>query len=154
LGTWDVLLGSIFALVGALIFLHAMSFPNLKGGYPGPGLFPQLLGVLLFLAGLGIAIQAAVKRALPRTLPLSDFSRREKITAALVVLSIVGYIVFVDTVGFIPLAIVIMLGMMLRTGVPWGWSVVVSLGVTLAIYILFNRILHVPLPGGVLKGWL
>lgn len=154
MGTWDVLLGSIFAVVGALIFLHAISFPNLKGGYPGPGLFPQLLGVLLVFAGLGIAIQATAKRVLPRALPLSDFSRREKITAALIVLAIVGYIVFVDTVGFIPITIVIMLGMMLRTGVSWGWSIVVSVGVTVAIYILFNRILHVPLPGGVLKGWL
>ncbi|MCX7839634.1 MAG: tripartite tricarboxylate transporter TctB family protein [Anaerolineae bacterium] len=155
MANWDILFGILFALCGAWIFLQAMTFPNLKGGYPGPGLFPQILGILLVLSGLVIAINAVLKRAVPRTFPLAEFSSREKLNALLVVLAVIAYILFVDTIGFIPLTILITVGLMWRTGVALHWSVVVGVGVTLAIYILFQRILHVPLPSGILlKGWL
>lgn len=155
MANWDIFFGIAFALFGAWIFLQAMTFPNLKGGYPGPGLFPQLLGILLVLSGLGIAINATLKRALPQPRALLQPPYREKINALLVVLAVIAYILFVDTAGFIPLGLVIMIGLMLRTGVSLRWSLVVGIGVTIAIYILFNRILHVPLPSGILlKGWL
>jgi len=152
---WDIFFGIIFAILGAGIFLHAMTFPNLKGGYPGPGLFPQLLGILLVLSGVGIAINAALKRAFPHLRALFVPPHREKINALLVVLAVILYILLVDTVGFIPMAMLIMLGLMWRTGVSLRWSLVVGIGVTLGIYLLFQRILHVPLPSGILlKGWL
>lgn len=155
MSNWDILFGILFVLLGSWIFLQAMTFPNLKGGYPGPGLFPQLLGILLVLTGLGIAIHAALKRALPQPLTLLQPPYREKVNALLVVLAVIAYILFVDTVGFIPMGLVITIGLMLRTGVSLRWSLVVGIGVTIAIYVLFNRILHVPLPSGILlKGWL
>lgn len=155
MGNWDILFGIIFAIFGAWIFLQALTFPNLKGGYPGPGLFPQLLGILLVLSGLGIAVNAAIQRALPQPRALFQPPYREKINALLVVLAVIAYILLVDTVGFIPIALVIMIGLMLRTGVSLSWSLIVGIGVTIAIYVLFNRILHVPLPSGIfLKGWL
>ncbi len=154
MGTWDVLLGSIIAIAGACIFLEARTFPNLAGGYPGPGLFPQLLGVLFVLSGLGVAGNAVVKRAWAWKPPLSDHPSREKINALLVVLAVIFYILLADTLGFIPMAIIILIALMFRTGVSLRWSIVLGIGLTLAIYILFNRILHVPLPSGLLKYWL
>lgn len=152
---WDLLFGTIFALAGGWIFLQAMTFPNLKGGYPGPGLFPQLLSILLIITGLGIAINAAWRRAFPSPRALFAPPYREKINVLLVVLAIVLYILLADTVGFIPMALFITIGLMLRTGVSLRWSLVVGIGVTMAIYLLFQRILHVPLPSGILlKGWL
>lgn len=155
MSNWDILFGILFALFGGWIFLQAMTFPNLKGGYPGPGLFPQLLGILLVLTGLGLALNAALERAFPQPRTLFRPPYREKINALLVVLAVIAYILFVDTLGFIPMGLVITIGLMLRTGVSLRWSLVVGIGVTIVIYILFNRILHVPLPSGILlKGWL
>ena len=153
LRTWDVLLGGIFAIAGVFIFLQARTFPNLAGGYPGPGFFPQLLAVLLVLSGLGIAANAAVKRVRPRTLPLSDVPRREKITALLVVLAVVLYVVAADTLGFIPVVSILVIGLMLRTGVSRRSGIAVGIGVTLAIYVVFERILRVPLPSGMFGQW-
>ena len=154
MGTWDVILGGLVAIAGVFIFLQARTFPNLSGGYPGPGLFPQLLAVLLVLSGLWIAANAAVKRVRPRTLPLSDVPRREKITALLVVLAVVFYVLVADTLGFVPVVLILMIGLMLRTGVSRRWGLTVGIGVTSAIYVVFERILHIPLPSGMLGQWL
>lgn len=151
---WDVFLGLIFAVAGAYIYLEARTFPNLAGGYPGPGLFPQILGVLFILSGLGIATAAAARGGWPKQAPLSQYATREKVNALLVVLAIIFYMLFVDVLGFIPVILVILIGLMLRTGVSLRWSLVLGVSLTLAAYILFNRILKVPLPAGILRWWL
>ncbi len=154
MGTLDVLLGSILALAGAYIFLEARTFPNLRGGYPGPGLFPQILGVLFILSGLGITAEAVAKRVLPRMPTLVALRRREVVNALLVILAVVLYVLLIDKVGFIPFALLMLLGLMFSQGVSLRWSIVLGVGLTLAIYTLFNRILRVPLPPGILQGWL
>ena len=94
-----------------------------------------------------------VKRVRPRTLPLSDVPRREKITALLVVLAVVLYVVAADTLGFIPVVSILVIGLMLRTGVSRRSGIAVGIGVTLAIYVVFERILRVPLPSGMFGQW-
>jgi len=150
MGAWDALAGMLLALLGSYVFLAARTFPNLSGGYPGPGLFPQLLGILLACAGAGLVLNSLpAGRRLGRSAPVGA-SRRDTVAALIVVLAVVVFIVLVDRVGFVPLAFLILAGLMLTLGVPARWSVPLGVALTLLLYLLFARLLRVPLPSGLL----
>lgn len=148
MGAWDALAGVLLALLGSYVFLAARMFPNLAGGYPGPGLFPQLLGIVLAFSGAGLVVNGVLTGTLFRRAPLIRASTREKTSALLVVLAVVFYILMVERLGFASVALLILAGLMLRLGVPTRWSVVLGLGLTLLLYVLFGWLLRVPLPGG------
>ncbi len=150
MGAWDAVAGVLLALLGSYVFLAARTFPNLPGGYPGPGLFPQLLGVILALSGVGLLAHGALTGALLRRVPLVRASRKEKAGALLVILAVVLYILLVDRLGFVPLAFLILAGLMLALGVSARWSIGLGVALTVLLYLLFGRLLHVPLPGGLL----
>ena len=46
--------GVVFLILAAAIWLGTRNFPSLPEGYPGPGLFPNVLAFLLALAGIGL----------------------------------------------------------------------------------------------------
>ena len=46
--------GIVFLILAAAIWLGTRNFPSLPEGYPGPGLFPNVLAFLLALAGIGL----------------------------------------------------------------------------------------------------
>lgn len=150
MGAWDALAGVLLALLGSYVFLAARTFPNLSGGYPGPGLFPQLLGVLLAFSGAGLVVNAVLQGALFRRAPLIRASRQEKISALFVVLAVVLYILVVEQLGFVPLTLLILGGLMLKLGVSARWSALLGIALTLLLYVLFGRLLRVPLPRGLL----
>jgi putative tricarboxylic transport membrane protein len=153
-GSWDVFFGLFFLAAGAYIYLEARTFPNLAGGYPGPGLFPQILGALLALSGLALAATAVAARNWPKQLPLSRYGAKEKTNALLVLVAIAFYILFVERLGFIPTVFLIAATMMVRTGVSPARSAIFSAALTLGAYAIFNRALNVPLPNGILDMWL
>ncbi|MDQ7829308.1 MAG: tripartite tricarboxylate transporter TctB family protein [Armatimonadota bacterium] len=148
MGAWDAVAGVLLALLGSYVFLAARTFPHLPGGYPGPGLFPQLLGGLLALSGAGLLAHGALTGTLRRRIPLLGASRKEQVRALLVVLAVILYILLVDRLGFVLLAFLILAGLMLGLGVPARWSVGLGVALTVLFYLLFGRLLHVPLPGG------
>ncbi len=150
MGAWDAVAGALLVVLGSYVFLAARSFPNLPGGYPGPGLFPQLLGAILTVSGMALVGHAVRTGALSRRVPLVTASRKDKAGALLVVLSVVLYIVLVDRVGFVPLAFLILAGLMLALGAPAWRSVGLGAVLTAFLYLLFGRLLNGPLPRGLL----
>ncbi len=148
MGAWDTLAGVLLAFLGSYVFLAARTFPNLSGGYPGPGLFPQLLGILLGLSGAALVVNGVLTGTGFRRVPLITASRREKTNAFLIVLAVLFYILMVERLGFAAVTLLILVGLMLRLGVPARWSVALGIGLTFLLYVLFGRLLRVPLPGG------
>jgi urea transporter len=59
-------------------------------------------------------------------------------------------VVLEERVGFIPLAIAILLVLFLRQRVPLRRSVVIAVAATIAIQFAFSDLLRVPLPRGLL----
>ncbi|MDQ7844564.1 MAG: tripartite tricarboxylate transporter TctB family protein [Armatimonadota bacterium] len=148
MGAWDALAGVLLALLGSYVLLVARTFPNLSGGYPGPGLFPQLLGVLLALAGGGLVLNSLLTGTLFRRPALVSAPRRDAVAALIVLLAVVVFIALVERVGFIPLTFLILAGLMLLLGVPARWGLPLGAALTLLLYLLFARLLRVPLPVG------
>ena len=55
----DLISGLICLILGVWIWTYSGSFPELEQGYPGPALFPRLIGGALAAAGLSLSIQAS-----------------------------------------------------------------------------------------------
>jgi putative tricarboxylic transport membrane protein len=139
----------IFALA---VIIHTRTFPSLDNGYPGPSLFPRVLAVLFILAGIGLIIQGIKKREKILKFDIGAVSRAGWINILIVLGAVVCYIFLSDAIGFLILSFVMMMVLMKWLRAKTSWSLVMSLSVTLAIYILFAKILLVPLPWG-LWGW-
>ncbi|MBU1206621.1 MAG: tripartite tricarboxylate transporter TctB family protein [Proteobacteria bacterium] len=139
----------IFAVA---VILYARNFPSLEQRYPGPALFPTLLAVLFILAGITMVVQGFRSGEKLLMFDIREVSRSGFINILLVLATILFYIFLADFLGFHITSFLILFFLMKRLNVSTRWSLVMSGGVTLAIYALFAKMLLVPLPLG-LWGW-
>ncbi|WP_270933317.1 tripartite tricarboxylate transporter TctB family protein, partial [Falsiroseomonas oryzae] len=107
-------------------------------GSPGPGLFPALAAALM-----GAAALAAAWRRAPRPEPMRQRRLLAYIAAAL------GFPLLLEPAGT-TLAIAAMFLLLLRglERLPWRVVVPVTAGATAGSFLLFDRLLRVPLPHG------
>lgn len=165
-------LGTI--LLGGVIFFLIRDFPRLDDGHPGPALFPGVLAGLFIVFGISLLVQSlwanlARNRIWKRVegdlelnppqvnevgplVPSKSFSFEGIINVLCVLASISFYIYFVETLGFLITGFLLLVLLMIKLGVPSWKSGVISLLSTLVIYMLFAKLLKVPLPWGLL-GW-
>lgn len=148
----ELLLALATLALGVFIFAEAKDFPTL-GGYPGPGLFPQILGVMLAASGILLTGQAVRKRAWPRP-SLSLLRHREAWNALATIGAVVLYLYVSPTLGFLPTAFVIVGGLMALLGVRLWLSALLGLAAAVLTFLLFHRLLFVPLPYGPVEEWL
>ncbi len=148
----DTAIGLSLIIFACAVLLHVQSFPELDNGYPGPALFPSVLAVLFILCGIGLIIQGLRKREKVLRFDAGSISFNGWINIAFVVGTILCYIFFAEFLGFLIFSFVILMILMKWLKVKTLWSLIMSVGVTLAIYLLFAKILLVPLPWG-LWGW-
>ncbi len=147
----DVAAGGAAVLFGAAAWGLTLPFPAMPEGHPGPALFPRLLAGLLVLFGAMLALQGLGARA---PTPLADAEVREAadrgglLNALLVVGAVVFYVLAVERAGFVPTVALLNLALMRRLGVGLAGALAVALVLAVGIYLLFARLLLVPLPRG------
>ncbi len=134
------------------VILYARNFPKLEQGYPGPSLFPMVLAVLFIFAGIVLIVQDLRSGAKKLKFDISDLSRVHLINIGLILAAILFYIFVSDFLGFQITSFIILVFMMKRLRVSTFWSLIMACGVTFGIYVLFAKMLLVPLPWG-LWGW-
>jgi putative tricarboxylic transport membrane protein len=143
----DALIGVAVILLGIIVIIHVRSYPDMGDGMPGPSLFPTLLGALLIIAG-AVQIPAGIKSRAPLATRLPEFNIKGIGNISLTILSVVFYICASETLGFILTSFCVMLVMMLALKAKPRTSVLVAGGATICIYVIFSRMLLVPLPAG------
>jgi putative tricarboxylic transport membrane protein len=148
----DTAIGLSLIIFACAVLVHVQGFPELDNGYPGPALFPSVLAVLFILCGIGLIVQGIRKRENVLKFDLGSVSLAGWINIAFILGAIVCYIFFVDYIGFLIFSFLILMILMKWLEVKMILSLAMSIGVTLAIYLLFAKILLVPLPWGLL-GW-
>jgi putative tricarboxylic transport membrane protein len=144
----EAILGGAVALLGAAVFLNSMTFPPQPGGWPGPGLFPQILAVLLVFFGGAVTVQAVRSTS---TVAVS-YEPASMLKAAVILVAIAIYIAVVQRLGFLITASLVTCGLMLLLGVKIRIAVPAGVGVAVMCVVLFERVLRVPLPPGILGG--
>jgi putative tricarboxylic transport membrane protein len=150
----DALLGLVILVFGAAVALYAdMTFPALPGQEFGPAFFPTIIGTVLAGCGAILLIQGLARR---KTVPLVEFGEWARlpghvINFGLVFVALLAYILFTDSLGFIPVSFLILTVLMVRFGCRWLTAAAIGLVATLIIHTAFYKFLLVPLPWGILE---
>jgi len=141
-------LGVLTALGGIVLLFASAHFAALPGQAYGAGTMPRLIGWCAIL--LGCFMVATSLRHLPEMLRphLADWVRKPRLalSAAACIGVIVFYILFAETLGFLPTSFICLLGLMLALRTGWLTALLASVVTTLAVYYGFSRLLMVPLP--------
>jgi putative tricarboxylic transport membrane protein len=153
--------GIVLSALGGGVVLGAAQFPAIPGQDFGPGFFPTILGVGLLLSGAAYAIVAlrqperaaaavaggAVEQEGGEELPAD---RSYYAALAWLLLGLGAIIYLWETVGFILLLSAFLTGFMVLLRVSLWRAALLAVLVTAAVYLVFIRILMVPLPAGIL----
>ncbi len=147
----DTVVGAGFVAAGALIIAGTMNFPHLEGGHPGPSLFPRLLGGLMVVFGGLVGVDGLRTRDTTEDVAWLGLYRNPSFINALFVLgAVVAYVAMVERVGFLLMATLILWSLMWRLRVHPLTALAVAIVFSNGVYLLFAKILRVPLPGGLL----
>jgi len=149
----DALSGLILIALAGTMIAYTATFPAFPGQRYGPALFPRLLGAGLILCGALLVWRGLDRRRQGQPwLALAPWTRepRRALAFALVVGGVLAYILLAETVGFIPLAAILLLALFLAFGVPPLRAVAVASAATILIHWFFASLMRVPLP----RGWL
>jgi putative tricarboxylic transport membrane protein len=149
----DAVFGVILIVFAIAEIAYTRTFPSLHGQAYGPDLFPIMIGVGFLITGAMLTIQGLAQRAGQALLDVGPWAddRRNVVSFALVLLSLLFYIVASDWLGFIPTSFIIMLVLLKSLGSSLIAGVVIAALATLGIQALFARVLLVPLPWGLLQ---
>jgi putative tricarboxylic transport membrane protein len=150
----DAIFGLVFLALGAAVLVGVQGFPKIPGQPVGPALFPGLIAAGLCICGVMLMVRGWLRRREAPWLAWDDWVRSPRHLLALAVLlgSIVFYIAAADTVGFLPVGVMILTTLMAVLGVRPGRAILIAVVATLLIHVAFYKLLRVPLPWGWLKG--
>lgn len=129
----------------------AWSSVHLKMGqfrHPGPGFLPFGLSILLILLSLGLIFSRWERDAHPARF----WPERTWLRPLLGVAILFFYAVVIETLGFPPTTFIfLVIWMLVIERLRWVTVILISLGTTAALYLIFGFFLEVPLPPGFLK---
>jgi putative tricarboxylic transport membrane protein len=143
----DAVIGVFVILLGLGVILHVWSYPAMGDGMPGPSLFPTVIGALLMAAG-AVQIPKGIRSGVPFVRRLPEFNARGVGNILVTVLGVFFYIYASDFLGFLLTAFCIVFAMMLTLKSKILVSAATAVGAALFVYIIFNKMLMVPLPIG------
>ncbi len=140
---------------GGLVMLLALWGYYIVSGYPASAR-PYVLVILtgLFFSGLLLLVNSIRKGRRFNTAEITaQFKNIEWNRIGLCVLFSIIYVFALRPVGYIVMSILFMLSLMPVLGVRKPvMVVVVTLCVTFGLYFVFEKLLGVPLPAGILRG--
>ena len=146
-------IGGLFWIgVGFFFISGALKYGLFDEGIPAPGLFPLILGIVLSFLGIGVLIPA-FKEERGERLPKESFfpekNSLKKVFLAVLALSVYG--MALEFLGFLVMTFLFMV-FLLRCIEPQRWTVVsvASILTALSSYVLFQILLKVQLPKGIL----
>jgi len=116
---------------------------------PGPGFLPFLLGIAIVSMSIVLLIRVW-KKTKTQDESTSWPERGGLIKVSLIFIVIVLFTALLETTGYILNVFVLFLILLRPVGKQkWLWTLSISIGATLASYLLFDRWLMLPLPRGI-----
>ena len=151
----DAVVGLLLLALGVAVLMAVQTFPKIPGQQVGPALFPGLIASGLCIGGLILLWRGWRARAIVPWLTLEDWVRSPRHQSAFAVLigSVLFYILASQKLGFLPTSSLILIALFSVLRVPLTRSVPIALIVTLLIHFAFYKLLRVPLPWGVLQNY-
>lgn len=146
---YDGISGLLWFAFSILIIIVASSYSVGTWSRPGPGFFPLLCGVVMAFFSCIVFLQAFLTRnrsgAAAGEAFLSDRWRRIALGIAL----LVGFALFMESLGFMPITFVFLLLVMKFVGAAkWRTALIEAVLAAGFSWFLFEILLKVPLPQG------
>ena len=156
----SVVFAGLILAVGLVYEIMALNMPRGRLSYPGPGLFPMIIGVFLIATALGCILQEILSRKrgespsaspLPKQDSAAPEGRNVLKTFQLMVLMI-GYTLALKPLGFL-ISICAFLVVAIRIFGYRRWVPALAMAAVIAAisYVSFVLWLKVPLPMGILE---
>lgn len=151
----DAVFGLLLVLLGAAVLFVVQGYPRIPGQQVGPALFPGLIACGLCGGGVVLMVRGWRERATSPWLEWEDWVRspRHLFAFAVLLASIVFYMLASESLGFLPVAVLVLVANFRVLGVPWGRALLVAVIAALVIHFAFYKLLRVPLPWGVLVNY-
>lgn len=140
----DTLVGCLLALLGAFIATYAfLLYPMGDIARMGPGMFPVMMGVILFLIAVAIIVVSLVQASEPVAINVRS--------ASVILLGLAVFAILVDPFGVVPamMALLLISSVAVPGRRPVG-TVLFSLVVTACVVFIFSFLLSINLK---LFGW-
>ncbi len=146
----DAIIGIVLLAFAIAVFAYARTLPAIPGQEYGAAVFPML--VAIGLGSCGVSLLVTGVRQWNGAVVWNDWARTHHVWTklAIVIGLILAYIVASETIGFVPMSILILLAFLALMGVRWWVAALVSVAATLIIQQTFSALLRVPLPLGLL----
>jgi len=156
----SVVFAGLMLAVGLVYETMALNMPRGTLAYPGPGLFPMVIGAFMIAMALGCLVREFLPRKRDKVpaVPLApigepaapderDVTKTLQLTALMI-----GYIFALKPLGF-PVAICIFLAIAIRIFGYRKWLPALAMAavITVISYVSFVLWLSVPLPLGILE---
>lgn len=144
----------ISALIGIAlsiyVFVTASAFPVTPNTQIGPGYFPVMLSVGLFILCASLLVQALLKKGKLDYEKL-DIRSPELIRSFLALVATIAYAIIMQIVGFIITTIFYLFFLMhLLKNRHYKQMTFVAIVVSVVVYIVFKKVLNLTLPTGFL----
>ena len=151
----DLLLGLLVIAGGVGIYISALDFTPIPGQDYGAETMPRAIAYLAIGVGLFLSGRAVLRSERVPRLSLADWtgSPRALASLALTVALVVAYILFSDSIGFVPMALIVMVTLMLTLGARAVIAVPAALVAAVVIQEAFGGLLLVPLPPAGILGF-
>jgi putative tricarboxylic transport membrane protein len=136
----NLVIALVVVILGGATLAGSLSLGVGSPAAPGPGTWPAVVSAVLIVLGLVLAARAR------RTDDAERFTRSGLLVLAAVA-SMAGFVAAVGTIGFeLPTAVLALVWLRFLGRESWRTSVVVSLAVTAALYLIFVGALGVTIP--------
>lgn len=137
-----------------MVVSYQMSLGTLQT--PGPGLLPFLLGSLLIVVSLPILIGSLLlfRKTVPESRAAEIWAGVEFKNVLIIIISLVAYALLLERLGFILTAFLFLFVLFATFDFQrWLFALGVSSVTIFITYLLFNVVLRVELPSGLLRIW-
>lgn len=164
----DLVSGLAAVGFGVAVLLYVRGFPQLTDGAPGPALFPAILAGLFILFGSVLVVrwlryrrrhgnqeeavtaeQARGAEHVSGTGHIPISTRAAWVNALSVLGMVVLYMLLSETLGFALTMTLLLFALAWRLGARPVPALLSAIATTAFIYVVFVRVLYVPLPVGV-----
>lgn len=147
----DLFFGIFFLIVALFVSVYSLAtFPVIHGARFGPDFFPCIVSVLMAMCGMVLLVRGVRNRNWEFNVDAWRRNRRNIVAGVIMICGIFLYIFFLDSLGFVTLAVANTAILMMVFGNRLVPSLIVSTAVTATAFLVFTRLLYVPLPVGVL----
>jgi putative tricarboxylic transport membrane protein len=144
-GAANLISGIVVLILGALITFFAGRLPYEAEYGPGPGFLPFWIGLAL----VGCAIVIIIKAVRKKSSREGRFFQAKTRQVAFVLGTLIVTFLLLPVVG-LSVGLALFTGFTMRTAGRHGWILcfLVALATTVAVRIIFGRLLDIPLPKG------